>query len=89
MLTVKMWVLLVMAIVAPGGAIALALARRRARKQVDRGGCIACGSTAVVRVANARQCRTCGYSGALDGGGALTDAEIRGAFPDGNGPDWV
>ena len=86
-LTFKLLVL-VFALVAVCGTMVLARARARARKQKDHGGCIACGSTLVVRTAHSRVCQACGYVGARDGGGKLSDAEIRAAFPDGNGPDW-
>ncbi|MBA3550430.1 MAG: hypothetical protein H0T76_28475 [Nannocystis sp.] len=53
-----------------------ALVRRRARAQEARGGCVACGSQELERVDGLAHCRACGYAGAADGGGALSEDEL-------------
>ena len=79
--------LLLFGLVGLCGSIALARRRAKARKQTNHRGCVACGSPLVVRTAHARVCQACGYAGASDGGGKLSEAEIRDAFSD-EGPDW-
>ncbi|MCA9563510.1 MAG: hypothetical protein KC561_08470 [Myxococcales bacterium] len=52
--------------------------RRIARiESSQRGRCLACGSTELDVQGSSVSCRSCGYEGAADGGGALTEDEVR------------
>ncbi|MEZ4451730.1 MAG: hypothetical protein R3B09_19850 [Nannocystaceae bacterium] len=58
-------------------AILTALARRRAAAEEARGGCVACGATGLVIDGASARCTACGYVGAADRGGALTEADFH------------
>lgn len=59
-----------------------ALVRRRVHLAETRGGCVACGSLDLERSPTELRCRGCGYVGAYDRGGALSEDEIRSLYAD-------
>ena len=66
----------VLAIAALLGKIFTAYLKRRA-KALDVDGCVACGSSEVVRDGATLRCTKCGYTGRADGGGTLSVEEMR------------
>lgn len=62
------------------GLVLVPLARRARERQAQAASraqsCVACGSDALVYAGPTRTCRACGYSGAANGGGGLSEAQL-------------